>query len=216
MSQQTTLHRYEGRGGTVTYDVKRCVHAGACSRGLPAVFDSKAKPWVNPDGADTAAVATVVERCPSGALHIERADGIAEVVPDRNTATLTAGGPAYLRGDLAVMAQDSGVALADTRMALCRCGASTNKPFCDRSHAKVGFADQGTLRAPEKPAAVAAAGRLQIRVRPNGPLMLTGPLTIIGTNGRSAFSETTFLCRCGASHNKPYCDGAHMRIGFVG
>ena len=43
MSQQATLHRYEGRGGTVTYDVKRCVHAGECSRRLPAVFDSKAR-----------------------------------------------------------------------------------------------------------------------------------------------------------------------------
>ena len=210
------MHRYEGRGGTVTYDVKRCIHAGECSRGLPAVFDSKAKPWINPDAADTIALAAVVERCPSGALHIERADGIAEAVPGRNTATLTAGGPVCLRGDLAVMAQDSSVALADTRMALCRCGESKNKPFCDRSHAKAGFADAGTLRAPEKAPSADAGGSLQIRARPNGPLMLTGPLTVIGTNGRSAFAETTFLCRCGASHNKPYCDGAHMRIGFVG
>ena len=107
MSQQATLHRYEGRGGTVTYDVKRCVHAGECSRRLPAVFNSKARPWINPEGADTSALAGVVERCPSGALHVERPDGVAEAIPDRNTATLTAGGPTYVRGDLAVMGQDS-------------------------------------------------------------------------------------------------------------
>jgi len=132
------------------------------------------------------------------------------------TITVRKNGPYIVSGTVEVRDADGNVYPAKETVALCRCGASTNKPFCDRSHAKVGFADQGTLRAPEKPAAVAAAGRLQIRVRPNGPLMLTGPLTVIGTNGRSAFSETTFLCRCGASHNKPYCDGAHMRIGFVG
>jgi CDGSH-type Zn-finger protein len=45
--------------------------------------------------------------------------------------------------------------------------------------------------------------------------LLTGPLTVTGTNGRSARAETTFLCRCGQSGNKPYCDGTHKKIGFV-
>ena len=36
----------------VTYDAKRCIHAAECVHGLPAVFDSNAKPWINPDGAD--------------------------------------------------------------------------------------------------------------------------------------------------------------------
>ena len=56
MTLSTKLHRYEGRGGIVTYDVKRCIHAAECVRGLPAVFDSNAKPWINPDGADAAAL----------------------------------------------------------------------------------------------------------------------------------------------------------------
>ncbi len=216
MSEQTTLRRYEGRGGIVAYDVKRCVHAAECVQGLPAVFNPKAKPWINPDGADADAVAAVVDRCPTGALHVERPEGVAESVPGKNTATLTTCGPTYLRGNLTLLAQDGSVALSDTRMALCRCGGSKNKPFCDGSHKTFGFADDGALRTGEKPAPAAVGGRLEIRARPNGPLMLTGPLTVIGTNGRTAFEETTFLCRCGASRNRPYCDGTHMKIGFVG
>jgi CDGSH-type Zn-finger protein len=33
---------------------------------------------------------------------------------------------------------------------------------------------------------------------------------------RAAFAESTFLCRCGGSQNKPYCDGTHKRNGFIG
>ena len=208
------LHRYEGRGGIVTYDAKRCSHAAECVHGLPAVFNSEARPWVNPDAADATALAVTVERCPSGALHLERPDGVAEPVPATNSAALSARGPAYLRGDLALMATDGDVALRDTRLAVCRCGGSQNKPFCDGSHAKRGFADDGSLRAGEVPPVPAAGGRLEIRARPDGPLLLTGPLTIFGTNGRTACGESAFLCRCGHSSNKPYCDGTHRKIGF--
>jgi CDGSH-type Zn-finger protein/uncharacterized Fe-S cluster protein YjdI len=215
MTFPTKLHRYEGRGGIVTYDVKRCIHAAECVRGLPAVFDSNAKPWIDPDRADAATLAATVERCPSGALHVERRDGMDPPVPVINTATLTARGPTYLRGDLALMAGDDSVALRETRMALCRCGGSQNRPFCDGSHVKQVFADEGALRAGEAPPALEGTGRLEIRARPNGPLMLTGPLVVVGTNGRSSPDVTTFLCRCGASGNKPYCDGTHKKIGFV-
>jgi CDGSH-type Zn-finger protein/uncharacterized Fe-S cluster protein YjdI len=215
MNPPPKIHRYEGRGGIVTYDAKRCIHAAECVHGLPAVFDSKAKPWINPDGAGAATLAAVVERCPSGALHVERPAGAAAPVPATNTATLTARGPTHLRGDLALMAADGSVAHADTRMALCRCGGSRNKPFCDGSHEKLGFADDGALQAGEAPATRATGGRLEIRARPNGPLMLTGSLAVIGTNGRTAHGESTFLCRCGHSANKPYCDGTHKKVGFA-
>jgi CDGSH-type Zn-finger protein len=136
-----------------------------------------------------------------------------DAVADGNTATLTACGPVDLRGDLVLI---GGVARHDTRLTLCRCGGSANKPFCDGTHVKTRFADDGALRAPERQASAAPAGRVEIRARHDGPLMLTGPLTVVGTNGRTAFSETTFLCRCGASRNKPYCDGTHVKTGFMG
>jgi CDGSH-type Zn-finger protein len=118
-----------------------------------------------------------------------------------------------LRGDFVLIGEDA-VARRDTRLTLCRCGGSASKPFCDGTHAHNGFADDGALRAPERRAAASPAGRVEIRPQRDGPLVLTGPLTVVGTNARTAFSETTFLCRCGASRNKPYCDGTHVKIGF--
>jgi uncharacterized Fe-S cluster protein YjdI len=64
------LHVYRGGEVTVTFDKGVCIHAGNCVRGLPAVFDLKGKPWVQPDEASAAEVVAQVGRCPSGALQI--------------------------------------------------------------------------------------------------------------------------------------------------
>jgi uncharacterized Fe-S cluster protein YjdI len=63
---------YAGRDVTVSYDPEVCTHAAECVRGLPAVFDTKRRPWIQPDGADAERVVEQVARCPSGALRIER------------------------------------------------------------------------------------------------------------------------------------------------
>jgi CDGSH-type Zn-finger protein len=133
-----------------------------------------------------------------------------------NTATLTPDGPYELRGDLALLAADGTVALRGEQMVLCRCGASNSKPLCDSSHLTNGFRDDGSLHASDTAASATAEGRVTIRARPDGPLMCTGALAVIGSNGRRAVAATTFLCRCGGSRNKPYCDGTHVKIGFSG
>ena len=214
MTRQTKLHRYEGRSGIVTYDAKRCIHAAECVHGLPAVFDPNAKPWVNPDGADAAALVAAVARCPSGALAIESTDAGPTAAPADNAATLTANGPAYLRGDIALVSSD-GAAQAEARMALCRCGASRNKPYCDGSHTAAAFLDPGRLPADAAAGLPAAGGRLTITPVPNGPVKCEGLLTITGSDGRSTTTDRAFLCRCGASGNKPFCDGTHKKIGFA-
>jgi CDGSH-type Zn-finger protein/uncharacterized Fe-S cluster protein YjdI len=214
MTDQTRLHRYEGRGGIVTYDATRCIHAAECVHGLPAVFDPKAKPWVNPDGADAVALAAAVDRCPSGALGIEHPDGGTASTPANNTATLTVNGPTYLHGNIAVVRSD-GVARAETRMALCRCGASQNKPYCDGSHNGAAFRDSGRLPADSVSGKALAGGKLTVTALPNGPVKCEGPLTIMGSDLRGTATDKAFLCRCGASGSKPYCDGTHKRSGFV-
>ena len=55
-----------------------------------------------------------------------------------------------------------------------------------------------------------------IRARHNGPYMVTGKVTLTDADGNPyEVKETFYLCRCGGSANKPFCDGTHKRNGFV-
>lgn len=52
---------------------------------------------------------------------------------------------------------------------------------------------------------------------PNGPLLIYGNITVKDTDGnQTQKSKVTAFCRCGASGNKPYCDGSHAKIDFKG
>ncbi len=54
-----------------------------------------------------------------------------------------------------------------------------------------------------------------VEVMKNGPLMVYGNLKVKDSNGNEiSRRKVTAFCRCGASANKPFCDGSHMRIGF--
>lgn len=56
-----------------------------------------------------------------------------------------------------------------------------------------------------------------IEVLPNGPLMVHGLLAVKHPDGSITQKEKkTAFCRCGASGNKPFCDGSHRRVGFEG
>ncbi|MFT5215194.1 MAG: hypothetical protein ACI83H_000302 [Glaciecola sp.] len=57
----------------------------------------------------------------------------------------------------------------------------------------------------------------EIQVLENGPLLVSGILNIIRPDGSKEIKDkTTAFCRCGASNNKPYCDGEHKKIDFIG
>ena len=55
---------------------------------------------------------------------------------------------------------------------------------------------------------------VSVTPRANGPLVVDGPVTLVGPDGSSEVVERLFLCRCGHSADKPRCDGTHKRIGF--
>jgi CDGSH-type Zn-finger protein len=62
-----------------------------------------------------------------------------------------------------------------------------------------------------------AEGEVTITVRPNGPFRVEGPIKLINTDGNPidlTGKAAVSLCRCGASTNKPFCDGTHSKIGF--
>ena len=130
-----------------------------------------------------------------------------------NVASLQRDGPNMITGDLTIVTA-SRVRRMRTAM-LCRCGHSSDQPFCDGTHVKAGFADAGQLPA-NASAGKAREGKLTITPLQNGPNRCEGPLLIRGADGRTSAADLTLLCRCGASSNKPYCDRTHERINFRG
>ena len=128
---------------------------------------------------------------------------------DFNICTVQRDGPNMITGDLTIV-----TAFRARRMktaVLCRCGHSSDQPYCDGMHVKIGFTDPGRLPADAHPGSV-REGRLTITPQSKGPNRCEGPLLIRGTDGRASAAELTLLCRCGASSNKPYCDGTHEGI----
>ena len=210
--------KYKGKNIVVSFISDRCTHVAACLRGAPEVFNSRRQPWVDPDAAPPDRVADVILRCPTGALHFERLDGgPEESIPDENTVILNEDGPLYLRGNIEIQSKDGDVLLQDTRIALCRCGFSRHKPFCDNFHIMNEFIDSGTISSKKSAdeSQELGTGKLQVALQPNGPLILTGPFTIQQADGKIGFKGTrAVLCRCGVSANKPFCDGSHSKIGF--
>ncbi|ULH14836.1 (4Fe-4S)-binding protein [Deinococcus sp. KNUC1210] len=136
--------QYTAPGIVVSYDTPRCIHAAECVRGLPEVFDTSKRPWIQPQNADALQVAEVVRRCPSGALHYLLAGETAEQHPDSQeqpqtptTITPYPDGPLGIRGDLRIQTPDG--EQHEVRATLCRCGQSSHKPYCDGTHGKVGW-----------------------------------------------------------------------------
>ena len=208
------IYSYQGDAIEVHYSLRRCIHAAECVRGLPAVFDRDRRPWIEPDHDSADRVAEIILNCPTGALTFARKDGGAEEpLPAMNTILMTEDGPLYVRGNVQINSPDGLVLKEETRLALCRCGASKNKPYCDNSHLKVGFQASGEVR--ENQLDLNPVGILEVVLADNGPLRLKGNFEIMSSDGISSFRGTKIsLCRCGGSGNKPFCDGTHRKIGF--
>lgn len=131
---------YESEAIEVRWEAGLCIHTQNCVHALPQVFRADERPWILLDGADADAVAAAVESCPTGALHYRRLDGgPQEAAQDQVTVEPRPNGPLFLRGRIRVVGDDGAVVREDTRVALCRCGGSGNKPFCDGTHRRNGF-----------------------------------------------------------------------------
>ena len=117
---------------TVSFDASRCLHAAECVRGLPEVFDTSQRPWIQPDASDDAVrVAEVVRRCPSGALRYELASEDPEQPDSPTTFAAREGGGIAVRGDLRI--ETPGGELTELRAVLCDCGRTARGPFCDNA-----------------------------------------------------------------------------------
>ncbi len=208
-------YRYPGNTVDVEWDSRLCIHIGECGRAKGDLFVGGRKPWCVPDLVSQEEVIDVIKRCPTGALTYHCKDSNVTELPDgQNTITLTYNGPYFVRGHLHIEGAAKNQPGLAFRAALCRCGQSKNKPFCDNSHEDVDFKDYGAVGEAGEPLAV-HGGPVHINPAKNGPLVVTGNFTIKSSSGRNAWTGTkTVLCRCGASKNKPFCDGSHAKIGF--
>jgi CDGSH-type Zn-finger protein/uncharacterized Fe-S cluster protein YjdI len=204
------LHRYHGTAVDVTYDASRCIHFAACVRTLPRAFDPGSRPWVMPDNGTPDAVTQAVALCPTGALQYTRNDGgPGEATPATNSAVVSRNGPVYVRGHLALQGEEG--TTSETRLALCRCGASSRKPLCDGSHTRARFADPGKVAGGSAPVVnEAPTGALVLEPAPDGPLLVHGLVQLSDASGSViGVLRDPALCRCGRSGNKPFCDGSH-------
>ena len=206
---------YDGAQADVHWDGRLCIHIGECGRARNELFVGGRQPWCQPDQVSPGEVADVVQRCPTGALSYERKDGgEAEAADAENVVSVMYNGPLYVRGDLEVDGAAEDMSGVRFRAALCRCGQSKSKPFCDNSHEDAGFKDYGAV-GDSGEGFDAPGGTLKVGRAPNGPLLLSGNFTIVAASGRKAWKgKKAALCRCGQSQNKPFCDGAHKAAAF--
>jgi len=90
---------------------------------------------------DQANVAEIVAHCPSGRLELEREDARAVEPGYEPSIVVEENGPYWVRDRVPIESADGTTWEVRNRVALCRCGESSNKPFCDGTHRRIGFSD---------------------------------------------------------------------------
>lgn len=185
-----------------------------CVPGNPAVFVPNAPgAWIHPDAAEAEAVIRIAMNCPSGAIRVARNDGREPTAepPAVNTLRIRENGPLAFDAPHSIRGVDQPV----PRAVLCRCGASATKPWCDGSHSAAGLVASGEPPAQDSQPLEARGGPVAVTPLPGGPLRVQGNLEIVSGTGRTVNRvRSAFLCRCGQSANKPWCDGSHKAAGF--
>ena len=129
---------------TIVWKPSVCIHSTRCwkgEEGLLDVFNPREKPWIKPQGADTERIINQIKKCPSGALSFTMNDAT-EKQEEMSAETIietAPNGPLMVYGNITVKDKEGKAVQRHKVTAFCRCGASANKPFCDGTHAKIGF-----------------------------------------------------------------------------
>ena len=215
-----TIEIVVGKQATIHFDAQRCIHSRNCVLAHPDVFVPNVQgAWIHPDAQPVQELIRLGQNCPSGAIRVtrnstENAAGDAassDGLPLVNTMRVRENGPLAFEADL----QINGLPEPTPRATLCRCGQSKNKPYCDGGHVGAGFAASGEPATQAFDALSTRNGLVTIMPIANGPLRVQGSLEVVSGTGRTCNKVSeTYLCRCGESKNKPYCDGSHKAAGF--
>ncbi|MGB8627716.1 MAG: CDGSH iron-sulfur domain-containing protein, partial [Candidatus Cybelea sp.] len=118
-----------------------CSHFGNCTDHLPQVFHVNGDPFVTPEGAPADQDEEIVRQCPSGALGFIK-DGVRYEGEQREAEIFVSHNQSYwVRGGIELEGEPRNQGASLEHYALCRCGQSKNKPFCDGSHYYAKFDD---------------------------------------------------------------------------
>lgn len=132
----------EGVPVTVHYTPVLCTHAAQCQIKAKSVFNPKKAPWIQPENGNLVDILSVIAACPSGALRVS-----VGAVPGQHMTTgdveikVAKNGPYYVN-NITLDAEFNGADASKTKYALCRCGLSKNKPFCDGTHFEEKWSDE--------------------------------------------------------------------------
>lgn len=136
--------KYSNDEITIVWRPKACIHSTMCWRkdvGLPEVFDPRAKPWINPEGASTEKMIAHIQKCPSGALsfYYNKDEQSPTIVSSEAKVEALANGPLLVYGNITIKTASGQEEKKSKVTAFCRCGHSANKPYCDGNHIKHNF-----------------------------------------------------------------------------
>ncbi|WP_421765080.1 (4Fe-4S)-binding protein [Ekhidna sp.] len=135
------VKEYESDDLSVVWKPEKCIHSEKCFKGLSEVFNPNERPWVNVSGADDKTIKEQIDKCPSGALAYKLKNGqdVTDEIEDEQIVEVAKGGPLMVYGNIKVKHHDGSETSKHRVTAFCRCGASSNKPYCDGSHKNIDF-----------------------------------------------------------------------------
>jgi CDGSH-type Zn-finger protein len=136
---------YVGKKITIHDNRKICSHAAECVNNLPSVFRLNQRPWINPDDETTAIekIIETIKKCPSGALSYSIDSIEYRDYDGKPLVKVSKDGPYLVSGGIELILEevDFPEDVSREHYTLCRCGASSNKPFCDGIHSTINFKD---------------------------------------------------------------------------
>jgi uncharacterized Fe-S cluster protein YjdI len=127
---------YKHKDLAVIWKSDLCIHSGKCVKGLPNVFKPNDKPWIDLSEVEKTDLMKTIDTCPSGALSY-KAEEEKKNNPQVEVIVIK-GGPLLVKGEVNITDSEGKIKIMP-KCSLCRCGASSNKPFCDGTHKSITF-----------------------------------------------------------------------------
>jgi uncharacterized Fe-S cluster protein YjdI len=151
---EDVIKEYRNDDLIIYWNPKLCAHPGYCWKGLPLVFKPGERPWVDMQAASPKEIIKTVDTCPTGALTYDLPEGSSldpqtasgpgwvnykKGQPALARVKVIKNGPLMIDGPVQVYDSQGNLIKEYHQFALCRCGMSGNKPFCDGAHARKGW-----------------------------------------------------------------------------